>query len=104
MGLFRKLLRKQTMSTYTYNEWTIRRSFRRMHDKPSEGVLVSKHQTLASARKSMTPDSYIYNEEYHFTVLPQHFGMEPEASALATLEHLEGDVAEEQLEEEEVME
>jgi hypothetical protein len=52
----------------------------------------------------MTPDSYIYNEEYHFTVLPQHFGMEPEASALATLEHLEGDVAEEQLEEEEVME
>lgn len=91
---------------YSYNEWTLRRTFTRMHDKPTDGIVISRHPTLKSARTALkaTPDSYIYNEEYHFTVLPQHFGMEPEATALATIEQVEGDPVEEQQEEEEVME
>lgn len=85
--------------SYSYNEWTLRRSFPKMHDKPSEGIVISKHPTLRSAKAALTPDSYIYNEEYHFTVLPQHYGLEPEASALATVERIEGED-----EDEEVME
>lgn len=78
-----------TNKPYEYNEWTLRRSFNKMHDKPSEGEVISAHPTLRSARAALTPDSYIFNEEYKFTVLPEHYGLAPESAALAAVEALE---------------
>jgi hypothetical protein len=77
--------------SYTYNEYTVREYTPRSLEKPSEGKVLSEHPTLKSAKAALTANSYIYNEEYHFTVLPQHYGLEPEATALATAERLEGE-------------
>lgn len=77
--------------TYKYNEWTLRRWHPKMHDKPTEGKILSEHATLKEARAGLTADSYIFNEQHRFTVLPQHFGIEPEATTLAAIERTEGE-------------
>lgn len=77
--------------SYTYNEYTVREYTPRSLDKPGEGKVLSEHPTLKSAKAALTAKSYIYNEQYHFTVLPQHYGLEPEATALANIERIEGE-------------
>ncbi len=64
-----------SMEAYKYKEWTLRKTHRRYHEHPQEGLLISEHESLAAAKKVMTAETYIYNEEYEFTILPSHCGL-----------------------------
>ena len=68
-------LKHGSMEAYKYKEWTVRKIHRRYHEHPQEGLLISEHETLAAAKKVMTAETYIYNEEYEFTILPSHWGL-----------------------------
>jgi hypothetical protein len=64
-----------SMEAYKYKEWTLRKTHRRYHEHPQEGLLISEHESLADAKKVMTAETYIYNEQYEFTILPSHCGL-----------------------------
>jgi hypothetical protein len=59
-----------------YNEWTVRKMFFAYHENPDQGSILSEHVTLSSAKKVMDANSYIYNEEFAFTVIPSQCGIE----------------------------
>ena len=59
-----------------YTEWTVRKMFFRYHERPDEGTILSEHTTLSSAKRVMDANSYIYNEEFAFTVIPSQCGIE----------------------------
>jgi hypothetical protein len=78
---------KKAMKTYTYNEYTVRKRTAHSLTHPERDVILSKHQSIGNARKAMTADSYIFNEQYGFVALPEHFGsLTPEGEALQNLE------------------